>query len=39
MWGLLERDLARPGLQAVRGWFDANVPASHRAAPWEKLAT
>jgi aminoglycoside/choline kinase family phosphotransferase len=38
MWGLLERDLAQPGLEAVRAWFDANVPATHRVTPWEKLA-
>ena len=35
MWGLLEWDLARPGLEAVRDWFDANVPAEHRRAPWQ----
>ncbi|HEY0630207.1 MAG TPA: phosphotransferase [Sphingomicrobium sp.] len=34
MWGLLERDLIQPGLAPVRAWFDANVPASHRAAAW-----
>lgn len=34
MWGLLERDLAHPALAPVRGWFDANVPAEHRAAAW-----
>jgi aminoglycoside/choline kinase family phosphotransferase len=34
MWGLLERDLAQPGLEAVRAWFDANVPDQMRAAPW-----
>ena len=38
MWGLLERDLAQPGLESVRAWFDASVPASHRVTPWEKLA-
>jgi aminoglycoside/choline kinase family phosphotransferase len=38
MWGLLERDLAQPGLEAVRAWFDANVPAEFRAAPWEEAA-
>ena len=32
MWGLLERDLAAPGLEPVRHWFDANVPATARAA-------
>jgi aminoglycoside/choline kinase family phosphotransferase len=38
MWGLLERDLARPGLEPVRTWFDANVGPEHRAAPWAKAA-
>ena len=34
MWGLLERDLAQPGLEPVRAWFDANIPADKRAAAW-----
>ena len=34
MWGLLERDLAAPGLEPVRAWFGANVPADKRAAFW-----
>jgi aminoglycoside/choline kinase family phosphotransferase len=34
MWGLLERDLAGPGLEPVRGWFDRNVPEEYRRAPW-----
>ena len=34
MWGLLERDLAQPGLDPVRSWFDANVPAEQRSAAW-----
>jgi hypothetical protein len=38
MWGLLERDLAQPGLEPVREWFDANVGPEHRAAPWRKAA-
>ena len=38
MWGLLERDLARPELEPVRRWFDANVAPEHRAAPWAKAA-
>ena len=38
MWGLLERDLAKPGLASVRAWFDANVPQQARAAAW-KTAT
>lgn len=35
MWGLLERDLAQPGLEPVREWFDANIPSASRAAAWE----
>jgi N-acetylmuramate 1-kinase len=38
MWGLLERDLAQPGLEPVRDWFDANVRPEHRAAPWKQAA-
>jgi N-acetylmuramate 1-kinase len=38
MWGLLERDLAQPGLEPVRGWFDANVGPEHRVAPWKQAA-
>ena len=38
MWGLLERDLARPGLEPVRDWFDRNVPHEHRVAPWLQAA-
>jgi len=39
MWGLLERDLAHGSLAPVRAWFDANVPATARAAPWfEEIA-
>ena len=30
MWGLLERDLAHPGLAAVKEWFDQNIPAETR---------
>jgi hypothetical protein len=37
MWGLLERDLALPHLAPVRDWFDAHVPAAHRAAAWARL--
>lgn len=37
MWGLVERDLAKEGLEPVRAWFDAHVPASHRAAIWDRL--
>jgi aminoglycoside/choline kinase family phosphotransferase len=38
MWGLLERDLARPELEPVRSWFDSNVAPEHRAAPWREAA-
>jgi aminoglycoside/choline kinase family phosphotransferase len=38
MWGLLERDLARPGLEPVKRWFDLNIAPEHRAAPWAKAA-
>ncbi len=34
MWGLLERDLARPELGPVKAWFDTNVPIDKRAAFW-----
>ena len=37
MWGLLERDLEHPALAPVRAWFDANVAAEHRAAPWTEI--
>ena len=35
MWGLLERDLAQPGLEPLRDWFDFNVPPEARTAPWQ----
>lgn len=38
MWGLLERDLAAPGLEGVRAWFNQHVPSNKRAAAWEKFA-
>ena len=38
MWGLLERDLASLQLAPVRSWFDANIAAEHRAAPWSQAA-
>jgi aminoglycoside/choline kinase family phosphotransferase len=38
MWGLLERDLAAPGLAPVRAWFNANVPPAARAAAWGEAA-
>jgi aminoglycoside/choline kinase family phosphotransferase len=37
MWGLLERDLAQPGLEPVRDWFDRNVPPAKRTAFWQEL--
>jgi len=30
MWGLLERDLAHPGLAPVKVWFDTHIPADVR---------
>ena len=38
MWGLLERDLARPELEPVRRWFDLNIALENRAAPWAEAA-
>lgn len=38
MWGLVERDLARPELDPVRRWFDLNIAPEHRAAPWAQAA-
>ena len=38
MWGLLERDLATPGLEPVRDWFDANIPEELRRTPWLETA-
>ena len=38
MWGLLERDLAQPGLEPVRTWFDANIRPEHRLTPWKEAA-
>lgn len=38
MWGLLERDLARPELEPVRRWFDLNIAPEHRAASWAEAA-
>jgi aminoglycoside/choline kinase family phosphotransferase len=37
MWGLLERDLARPELAPVKAWFDVNVPNERRAAFWSNF--
>ncbi|NUT00412.1 MAG: phosphotransferase, partial [Sphingomonas sp.] len=38
MWGLLERDLAQPGLEPVRDWFDSSIAPEYRAAPWKEAA-
>jgi aminoglycoside/choline kinase family phosphotransferase len=38
MWGLLERDLAQPGLEPVRQWFDSNVAPKFRSAAWREAA-
>ena len=38
MWGLLERDLARPHLEPVRDWFDTNVGPEYRREPWSEAA-
>lgn len=37
MWGLVERNLARPELAPVRAWFDASVPPEKRGAYWENF--
>ncbi|MDT9597591.1 aminoglycoside phosphotransferase family protein [Sphingosinicella rhizophila] len=34
VWGYLERNLRHPALQAVRAWFEANVPEKSRAVAW-----
>ena len=39
MWGLLERDLAHPGLTELRAWFDRNIPADVRAQSPDRVAT
>jgi len=38
MWGLLERDLARPELGPVREWFGSNIAPEHRREPWKQAA-
>ena len=38
MWGLLERDLARPELGPVREWLDSNIAPEHRREPWKQAA-
>jgi aminoglycoside/choline kinase family phosphotransferase len=38
MWGLLERDLAKPHLKPVKVWFDNNILPEHRREPWREAA-
>lgn len=38
MWGLLERDLAHPGLVDLRDWFDRNIPREIRGQSPLELA-
>jgi N-acetylmuramate 1-kinase len=38
MWGLLERDLAQPGLEPVRDWFDVTIGPEYRREPWKAAA-
>jgi N-acetylmuramate 1-kinase len=38
MWGLLERDLAHPGLAELKAWFDRNIPADVRAQSPDRVA-
>lgn len=38
VWAYLERNLAHPALEPVRGWFDRNVAEDKRAAFWEGKA-
>ena len=38
MWGLLERDLARPHLEPVRSWFASNIAPEFRRTPWLEAA-
>jgi len=38
MWGLLERDLAQPGMEPIRDWFDVNVAHEFRRDPWTQAA-
>jgi N-acetylmuramate 1-kinase len=38
VWGYLERNLRHPSLAPLADWFAANIPASARAAHWEKAA-
>jgi aminoglycoside/choline kinase family phosphotransferase len=38
MWGLLERDLAKPHLRPVRDWFDSGIGPEYRREPWKAAA-
>ena len=38
MWGLLERDLAQPGLEKLKAYFDEKVPSRARADAWSEWA-
>ncbi len=39
MWGLLERDLAHPGLGPLKAWFDANIPPEVRALSPDRIGS
>ncbi|MEQ1509608.1 MAG: phosphotransferase [Sphingopyxis sp.] len=39
MWGLLERNLAQPGLATVRAWFDDHIPTEKRVVFWHESIT
>lgn len=38
VWGYLERNLRHPALAPVRGWFDAHLSETQRAAAWKDAA-
>ena len=39
MWGLLERDLAHPGLVLLKDWFDTHIPSEIRTvSPLDRAA-
>lgn len=38
MWGLLERDLAHPGLTELKAWFDQKIPANVRVQSPDRVA-
>jgi N-acetylmuramate 1-kinase len=37
VWGYVERSLAHPALEDMRGWLNRNIPEKRRAAAWEGL--